>query len=572
MMPPGADMPNPDPPPTQPSTSPTVTTAASGAHLIVVKGPQPGGEFALRPSETVLGRQADSHIALESQAVSRHHARILCEGDQFFVEDLQSSNGTYVNGKRVRGRVSLTPDDTLQVGPYVLALRLAKGPAFVDSDVVIRSQVSADPSRLALQDQEATSKLKVVLEIAQHLARTLEPDLLLGKLLDHLMGLFPQADRGMVVLCEGEELAVRAQRFRTTEDLSNAPYSRTVVRRALADGLGLLSEDVCADQRFQGSSTVASLQLRCLMCVPMICQDGRRLGVIQLDSTRHGRPFRVEDLELVTAVALQAAVVLDNAALHAELLREERLRREVAIAQDIQRSFLPTNFPDPARVGFDLFARIVPAREVSGDLYDFFPLRDGRWAFFVGDVAGKGIPAALFIIAIRTLSRYLANSGSGPADTLSRLNIALAEDNFSGIFVTILHGIYDPATGDLAVASGGHPTPLLRRADATVEEVLVPTGRFLGYAEGGLQLADHRIRLELGETFLVYTDGFSEAHPGDTGRMFGLRGLKAVLSGCDADTPLVTVADRAKAAADDFIGRGRTQQDDQTLLILRRVR
>lgn len=565
-------MSNAEPTPAQPSTSQTVTTAATGAHLAVLKGPQPGRQFPLRPSETVLGRQADSHVSLESQAVSRHHARILCEEDRFFVEDMQSSNGTYVNGKRVHGRVPLTPEDTLQVGPYVMALRLSKGPAFVDSDVVIRSQVSADPSRLAIQGQDATSKLKVVLEIAQHLARTLDPELLLGKLLDHLMGLFPQADRGMVVLCEGDALAVRAQRFRTSQDLTNAPYSRTVVRRALDDGLGLLSEDICADQRFQGSSTVASLQLRCLMCVPMICQDGRRLGVIQLDSTRHGRPFRVEDLELVTAVALQAAVVLDNAALHAELLREERLRREVAIAQDIQKSFLPTNFPDPAKVGFELFARIVPAREVSGDLYDFFPLRDGRWAFFVGDVAGKGIPAALFIIAIRTLSRHVAASGTGPADTLARLNAALAEDNLTGVFVTILHGVYDPATGEVALASGGHPAPLLRRGDGSVEEVPVAAGRFLGYAEGGLQLADHRLRLEPGEMLVLYTDGFSEAHPGDTTRMFGVPRLKEALAACDAGSPLEAVADRVRAAADDFVGRGRPQQDDQTLLILRRVR
>jgi sigma-B regulation protein RsbU (phosphoserine phosphatase) len=291
---------------------------------------------------------------------------------------------------------------------------------------------------------------------------------------------------------------------------------------------------------------------------------------LQLDSTRPGKPFHIEDLQLVTAVALQAAVVLDNAALHAELLREERLRRELALAQEIQKSFLPTNFPDPGETGYDLFARILPAREVSGDLYDFFALKDNSLAFFVGDVAGKGVPAALFIIAVRTLSRYLASSGSNPAETLERLNHALAVDNFSGIFVTLLHGIYRPHNGELIVASGGHPAPLLRRADGTVVEVPVPNGRFLGYAEGALHLRNHQLIVAPGETFMVYTDGFSEAHPPGNLEMFGAAGLKKVLAALEAGEPLEALADRARASVQGFTGPV-DQQDDQTLLLLRRI-
>jgi serine phosphatase RsbU (regulator of sigma subunit)/pSer/pThr/pTyr-binding forkhead associated (FHA) protein len=548
---------------------PAAGVAAAQPYLVVLKGPQPGRQFPLRPTETIIGRQADSSVCLESQAVSRHHARILSDNGGYFVEDLQSSNGTYLNSKRVHDRAPLKLEDVLQVGPYIFALRAPRAPNFVDTDVVIRNQVSADPSHVVLPGQEATDKLKVVLEIAQHLARTLDLDLLLGKLLDHLMGLFPQADRGMVVLCENDKLVVRAQRHRAADDAITSNYSRTVVQRALQDGIGILSEDVCSDQRFQASSTVASLQLRSLMCAPLICRDGRRLGVLQLDSTRHGKSFHVEDLQLVTAVAQQAAVVLDNAALHAELLREERLRRELALAQEIQKSFLPTNFPDPEAAGFELFARILPAREVSGDLYDFFPLKDDAWAFFVGDVAGKGIPAALFIIAVRTLSRYLASDSTSPAKTLERLNTALAVDNFSGIFVTLLHGIYRPQTGEITLASGGHPTPLLRRQSGLVEEVPVPNGRFLGYAEGAIHLTDYHLTLAPGETFIVYTDGLSEAHPPGQQEMFGAEGLKKAFAGPEAPV-LESFVDRAKAAVQQFTGPVE-QQDDQTLMLLRRV-
>src|SRR5205823_3806513 len=194
---------------------------------------------------------------------------------------------------------------------------------------------------------------------------------------------------------------------------------------------------------------------------------------------------------------------LDNAALHAERLREERMRRELALAREIQQGFLPLNFQPLGDVGFDLYARVEPAREVSGDLYDFFPLVGERLAFLVGDVSGKGMPAALFMVAVRTLARHLIPSSSGPADALGHLNDALAADNPSAMFVTLVHGIYDPRVGALVLASGGHPRPLLRRADGRVVEVPLRNGRLLGYAPGNVGLSDATLTLAPGETLLL---------------------------------------------------------------------
>jgi serine phosphatase RsbU (regulator of sigma subunit) len=540
------------------------------ATLVLLKGPDAGRQFLLHPTGSVIGRQADSTVCLESQAVSRHHARILCDNGSFFVEDLNSSNGTYLNGKRVLQRVPLTTEDTLQVGPYFFSLRPQASPGAVDDDWAIRDRVSADPSHYTLHGQDSRQKLRVVLEIGQYLARTLDPDLLLGKLLDHLMALFQQADRGIVLLCEKEELVIRAQRCRGADGSSAAPYSRTVVKRALQEGVGLLSEDLRLDERFQSGSSITS-NLRSLICVPLICPDGRRLGVLQLDCFHRDKAFHIEDLQLVTAVGLQAAVVLDNAALHAELLREERIRQELALAREIQQGFLPTNFPSPGDAGYELFARLEPAREVSGDLYDFFPLKDRGLAFFVGDVAGKGIPAALFLLAVRTLSRYVAKSSSSPAETLQRLNAALAADNFSGIFVTMLHGIYDPASAEVMLACGGHPAPLIRRANGNIEEVEVPSGGLLGYHDTALQLCDTRLTLAPGETLLLYTDGFTEARAPDGSTLFGLDGLKKAVGGKQTELSLEESAAAAKKAVHEFTGKVELQ-DDLTLFLLRRTR
>src|SRR5262249_46382158 len=150
-------------------------------------------------------------------------------------------------------------------------------------------------------------------------------------------------------------------------------------------------------------------------------------------------------------------------------------------------------------------------------------------AFFLGDVSGKGMPAALFMIAVRTLIRHLALEAPSPAEALARLNDALAADNPSAMFVTLAHGIYQPRTGEIIMASGGHPLPLLRRADGRVEEVQVPVGRLLGYEGGNLELADARIQLAPGELLAFYTDGYTEAREPTERGMFTLERFQQVV-------------------------------------------
>jgi sigma-B regulation protein RsbU (phosphoserine phosphatase) len=335
------------------------------------------------------------------------------------------------------------------------------------------------------------------------------------------------------------------------------------------EGIGILSEDVLGDKSINKTATLVALNLRSVICVPMITQDGRRLGVIQLECRRADMRFVEDDLEMLTAIGLQAAVVLDNVELHAERLQEERLHQELILARDIQQGFLPKDFKPGGLTGFELFARVYPARQVSGDLYDFFPLADGRLAFFLGDVSGKGMPAALFMIAVRTLGRHLAHATGSPAETLRKLNDALAADNPSAMFVTLAHGIYDPRGGEIVLASGGHPAPLIRGNDGQVKEMELRNGRLLGYQGGDLGLADFRLQLASGETVIFYTDGFTEAHPPDSSSLFGIDRLKETLGGSITFLTLENCAEHAKNEVQAFVG-GDELQDDLTMLLLRR--
>jgi serine phosphatase RsbU (regulator of sigma subunit) len=541
------------------------------AILITLQGPEAGRKFPLEGSGTLIGRQLDAGVCLSAKAVSRQHAQILCRDGAYLVEDLDSSNGTSLNGQRLLPHrpMPLTERDTLQIGPYLFALRPAPTPATTETNLVIREQLNALTMTQSVYGNEPALKLQVVMEIAQHLARTLDLETLLEKLLDQLIRLFPQADRGMVLLCEDDRLVVRGQRCRRPEDSTSHPYSRTVVRRALQDGVGILSDDLQADSRFQGSTTITSLDIYSLLCVPLIGQDGKRLGVIQVDRFRQGMAFRTEDLQLLTAIGMQVAVVLENAALHAELLREERFRQELQLAREIQQGFLPSDFDELRDRGFELFARVRPAREVAGDLYDYVLRPDDRLAFYAGDVSGKGMPAALFMVAVRTLARHLALSCDSPAATLAGLNASLAADNPSSMFVTLAHGLYTPASGEVVLASAGHPLPLVRRADGRVEEISLRTGRLLGYEDGDLHLHDVRFTLDPGDLLAIYTDGFTEAREPQTRAMFGLDRLRQVVTGFTSDLELQTCADRATAAVEEFV-RAKDLQDDLTLFLLRR--
>jgi len=554
---------------------------AQHAVLITLEGPDPGRRFPCAEDTTTVGRQPDCAVCLESPAVSRHHARIVRSGDQFFVEDLGSSNGTFLNGERTQGRQPLTEKDVLQIGPYQLVLRLQG--AEEEDNPIIRSQVNAVSSNQNLYAQNAAHKLRVVIEIAQSLGRTLEVKPLLDKLLEQLFRLFLQADRGMVVLCEGDQYAVRAQRLRHKRATglggpvgeepkpgTDFPFSRSLVRRALEEGVGLLSEDVGDDLKLAKTATLIALNLRSFLCVPLLGLDQCRLGVLQLDCTRPGTSFMHEDLELLTALSLQVAGVIENAALHEERLREAWLRRELALAREIQEAFLPDNFRSLPGGGYELFARVHPAREVSGDLYDFFPLADGRLALFLGDVSGKGMPAALFMIAVHTLTRHLAASAGTPAELLGRLNDALVADNPTNLYVTLAHATYDPKSGEVVVVTGGHPPPLLRRADGRVEPLDVKPNTMLGYAPFTQSPIELRLVLQKGETLILYTDGLTEAFRPDRKEMFGVERLSDVLGGRAASLPLPECAEQARQAVARFTASSELQ-DDQTLLLLRRT-
>jgi serine phosphatase RsbU (regulator of sigma subunit)/pSer/pThr/pTyr-binding forkhead associated (FHA) protein len=531
------------------------------ATLVMLQGPDVGTEFPLKEAPSIIGRLEEADIHLPSRGVSRRHAQIWPEAGAYFIEDLGSHHGTLVNGRPLAGRQRLQDGDQVTVGKYVFGFQASAQTG------TILEQVDASISNATLFAEHPEKKLQSILLLAQHLGQTLDLEPLLDKLLQNLLQLFPLADRGLVVLCEDDRLVMRARRTRQSGE-ADFSYSRTVIRKAIEVGRGILSEDIHADEQFTITSTLNAVDATSLLCVPLIGHDGRPLGAIQLDCQRAGRAFNAEHLHLLTTVSLMAAVVVENVALNALRVRAESLRRDLALGREIQFGFLPTDFTPPPGCNCEIYANIHPAKEVSGDLYDFFPLDDGRLAFLVGDVSDKGVPAAMFMVKVQTLVRHLAAMTQSPAETLARLNAALAQNNPSSMFVTLVYGLFDGRSGNVVLASCGHPRPLLRHADGKVEELAMPVGRLLGCFEADPGAVDVPLTLAPGQTLILYSDGYTEASaPGSA--MLGLEPLKNVLGGAQTQLPLPACAESARQLIERFTGGG-DLQDDLTLLLLRR--
>jgi len=299
---------------------------------------------------------------------------------------------------------------------------------------------------------------------------------------------------------------------------------------------------------------------RSVLCAPMSVR-GRKLGAIELFNKRSGQPFTLTDSRLLQALAASSALALINARLVAGLAEQEALKREVALAAEIQRAMLPPPQPPHSPIhGINL-----PARGVSGDFYEILPLADGRIAFAIGDVSGKGMNASLLMTKTASLFRCLAKREEGPGRVLVAIDSELQETGLAGMFVTMVAGVLEPRTGRVVLANAGHEPPLLWRQGhfTPIEEGMPPLGIAPEvFADG---CPESVIDLD-GGTLYLFTDGLTEARTADGG-MLGADGARSLL-----DTFAAMPADeRLQAVASSLDGVG-SLRDDVTVLAVEDIR
>ncbi len=495
------------------------------ALLEYAKGFNQGGRVDLAGDRIVFGRNADCQVVLATPSVSREHAVIRKIGGKYYIEDLNSRNGTEVNNVKIKARTPLKDGDEITICGNTMAFyEVAPKPKLPDhmmtpprddeedkDNSTVEATIAPSSSKQILEAQPA-ERLALLLEVGVELTQTIKTDDLLPKIVEKLFSVFRQADRGFIILKEDDKLLAKVIRTRRQGEDDKTRFSRKIVNRCMETGQAILSEDASSDAQFDMSQSIADCKIRSMIVAPMTARTGGpSLGVIQLDTQDRFKKFTQDDLRLLIAVAAQAGVAIENARMHETLVEQAGLRRDLELAHRVQQSFLPKKLPQSP--GYEFYAHYESAQEVGGDYYDFIPLPNNRLGIMIGDVAGKGVPAALLMAKVRSDARFCTLTEPTLAEAVARLNEQMQDAGLLDRFVTFGACVLDLEKHNVTVVSAGHPAPLIYRAETKVFEdgcTNDQTGYPLGIVDG-IPYDCNTFTLNAGDAVVLYTDGVSES-------------------------------------------------------------
>lgn len=412
--------------------------------------------------------------------------------------------------------------------------------------------------RMERQELAVESPALALLEdVNRDFASSLDLDATLQRTIDRVMQHL-HVEAASIFLEDEQDGSLVCQRCTGPVDITGTRVAagQGIVGLVVATGQAVMVEDARQHSGFAPHVDARSgFVTQSLLCVPLQTR-GECLGALELVNRRgDDGPFSSGDLDLASAVAAAAALAIQNMRMVRELVEQERVRKEIELARDIQLSLLPAPDPALAVAGLNL-----PARRVSGDFYDFQRRSDGTIHFCIADVAGKGMDAALLMTRTLSLLRCLSKTAPDPASLLEQINAELYETASRGLFVTLVAGLLDPQTGELVYANAGHHPPQLRLGPGLFEclPVRAPPLGVLPV----LGVPNQRLSLARGPCYL-HTDGVTEAR-NPAGTALGLGGLLALLEEVNSQ-PL---PERLPAIIAALREEQRHFHDDLTLLAL----
>ena len=479
-----------------------------------------------------LGRTLANELCFpEVSGLSREHLVFERTGANWILRDLGSTNGTLVNGTPVKAPHVLEPNDRVTAGQ--LTVIFSETVPSPPQTVIFIEKPPAPPGSTTLtatldgllsdeKEIQGIGHMQAFIRAGRELVGHMPLETLFELILD-LSVEAVRASRGVLMtLEEGGELRVRASKG------AGFRISSRVRDLVLNERRSLLVRDALRHEALAASESIVAQQIRSVLAVPLQAEN-RVSGLIYLDSPGFIQEFTTEDLNLLTVMGNMAAIRIEHARL-IEVEQAEKLRaQELEHAAQIQQSILPHQFPAfPDRKDFELHAAMVPAKEVGGDFFDFFLLDPEHLGFVIGDVSGKGVPAALFMAVSQTLLRATAHHRASPGDCLVYMNSNLAAQSDSAMFTTVFYGILDTRTGELQFANGGHNRPYIVTVDSQPRSLSDQSGPIVGIMDG-FTYDTYSGRLAPGESLVLYTDGVTEARDKNE-TFFGEKRLEQLLS------------------------------------------
>ena len=412
------------------------------------------------------------------------------------------------------------------------------------------------------------SRYRLLLQMSQKVSGTLDLQAVLTHLLAALESAVGYDAAGIFVLRrsvpwadpDADHLIAGVARVGFDEPRIDDPMLRSgqgIIGHVIATGERVVCPDVRLDPRYVKGRDATRSEL----AVP-IASNGRVIGALNLESDRPG-VYSEEDAELLEFFASAAAISIEKALLHREVLQKHQMDRQMRLAREVQAGLLPS--APPAVPGFEVAAVNLPTLEISGDYYDFVPLGDGRLAVVIADVSGKGVPAALIMATFRAAVRSELRRQPSLAAAVDEVGHILLESMDLSRFVTTVCGVLDPSAGTFTYVNCGHNPPLLLRRGGGCERLDVG-GTALGF--GAPRAQAETVSLASGDTLVLYTDGVVEpTNPIE--EEFGVSRLEAVVRD-HAGATAAALIDHVVEAARRFSGRHEFD-DDVTLVVVRAV-
>ncbi|MCU1296996.1 MAG: serine phosphatase [Acidobacteriaceae bacterium] len=422
-----------------------------------------------------------------------------------------------------------------------------------------RMAVGIENARLYTRTTRQARTLLLLNEIARELTSILNLDELLKRIAELLSRLIDYQMFSILLLdSTGDKLQHRfSQRFQENIQLKHdIPLGRGVVGHAVQHKHAVLVPDVSKDSRY----IEVNPETRSELAVPLIYKD-KVIGVLDLEHTRRG--FFTEDHQrTVTTLAAQVAIAIENAQLYEEIARQERrLERDLALARELQFRLLPQSRPKLANL--EIAAKFVPARAIGGDLYDFVSYSQSRTALVIGDVSGKGAPAAIYAALVGGILRSHAPIEPGPAEMLSAVNYSLGERRIEGQFVSLIYAVWNDQERTLEVSNSGLPRPIHCR-DGRIK-IIEATGLPLGLFEEA-DYDEFTIQAKPGDVFVFFSDGILDAS-NRAGELFGRAQVEKIVSECSENSAESIVTSLFKAVAE--YAAGMEPFDDQTVVAIK---
>lgn len=535
----------------------------------------------LGETDVSIGRHVNADIRLEQDHVSRRHARIFKSEGSWWLQDMKSTGGTIVNGKQIlpESPVILRDHDDIRIGSNKLVFecqteflpgyqRKTSAELEITDDSDSSIEGSAPSSGYGQISVRPEDKLIGILKINEALAGNVDLRAICPLVLDTLFDIFLPADRGAILLFDEDThfpIPV-AQRHRNIDDSESVRISRAVLDHVLRTNSAILSSNTLIDPRIADSESILAQTIQSTMCAPMLGVDGKPFGVIHLDSQDLRQRFSQDDLQLLVAVASQAAHAFENARLLTMYLQKQKQDEEMKISAQVQRALIPEVLPQPA--GYRFFGSYDAAAAVGGDYFDCFEMPDGKICISFGDVAGKGVPASLIMSRLSGIVRSTMNFTDDVGLAMCQINSLMCNNMIDGRFVTYLLGVIDPMTHRFTFANAGHMPP----------EISSPDGQLynLGIENSGMPIGIERsclyptsvIQLEPGTSIILRTDGVDDARS-FPGEFYGAARFRNAVRSHATDPESIGRALLTEVKA--FMANG-IQHDDITIMAFGRLR